>query len=43
MNHPDYPVLTGLVFGGPFRIVPADRGGAVRKDVSRILDGPASP
>jgi hypothetical protein len=43
MNHPSYPVLMGLVFGGPFRIVPADGSGAVRKDVSGILDGPASP
>ena len=43
MNHPSYPVLTGLVFGGPFRIVPADRGGAIRQDAGSILNGPAFP
>ena len=37
VDHPDYQILTGVIFGGPLRIVPADRGGAIPRDVSRIL------
>src|SRR5207245_5265439 len=40
---PNHPVLTGLIFRSPLRIVPADRGGAVREDACNLLNGPALP
>jgi len=43
MDYPNYPVLTGLEFRRPFRVVPADCGGAVRKDTCNLLDGSAFP
>ena len=43
VDHPDYLVLPGLIFGCPLRIVPANRGGTIPENAGNILDGCALP
>ena len=43
MHQPNYPVLSGLEFGSPLGIVPADCGGAVGKDTCYLFNSRALP
>jgi hypothetical protein len=43
MHQPNYPVLSGLEFGSPLGIVPADCGGTVGKDTCYLINSRALP